>query len=163
HMTGPSDVPKDVPTDVISPTPLPPDQDNTPTEGEHFPRTRRAGWSRWQIFGPIGAALLAVMVAYALSLRAPRTIAGLRAAGEAVGGVPYGRLDAALDRVSDRFLDSRIVLAFGHDQRVVKRREVGYVVDRASAKELIVRAGKSGNPFADVALRSRARRGKVDL
>ena len=55
------------------------------------------------------------------------------------------------------------MLAFGKDERVVKRRDLGFVVDRAAAKELVEAAGKSGNPFADVALRSRARRGKVDL
>src|SRR5215475_8330351 len=119
-MTAESDVPRD----VIDPTPPSP-EDNTPTEGEHFPRTRRTGWSRWQIFGPIGAALVVVIVVYGWSLRAPRTIAGLRAGGEPVGDVPYGRLDAAVDRLSEHFLDTRIVLAFGSDQRVVKRREVG--------------------------------------
>jgi vancomycin resistance protein YoaR len=137
--------------------------ENTPLQGEHFPKAGGPGLTRLQIFGPLGAALAVVAGVYAWSLTSPTTIAGLRAGGQPIGGVAWASLDAALDKVVDGFLDSRIVLSFGKDERVVKRRDVGFVVDRAAARELVKAAGKSGNPLADVALRSRARRGKVDL
>src|SRR5207253_8638061 len=100
---------------------------------------------------------------YDWSLKTPHTISGLKAGGQPIGDVPYAQLDGAVDKVADRFLDTRIVLGIGSDQRIVRRRDVGFVVDRAAARELVRAAGKSGNPFSDVALRSRARRGKVDL
>jgi vancomycin resistance protein YoaR len=137
--------------------------ENTPTHGEHFPAARPPGWSRWQVFGPIGAGLLVVGAAYAWSLQSPRTVAGLKAGGQPVCDVPYAQLEGALDKAADQFLDTRIVIAIGSDQRVVRRRDVGFVVDRAQAKALVQAAGKTGNPLADLALRSRARRGKVDL
>lgn len=137
--------------------------ENMPTEGEHFPRAGAAGLTRAQIFAPLGCALLVVGAAYGWSLRAPRTIAGLRAGGQPIGDVAFGALDGAIARVADGYLDSRVVVAFGKDERVVKRRELGFVVDRAAARELVAAAGKSGNPLADVAERFAARRGRVDL
>src|SRR5437868_8903907 len=137
--------------------------ENTPLEGEHFPSSGGPGLSRAQIFAPLVAALAVVGAVYVWSLRAPRTVTGLRAGGQAIGDVAFARLDGALDKVADGFLDTRIALAFGKDERVVKRRDLGFVVDRAAAKEIVKSAGKSGNPLADLALRSRARRGKVDL
>jgi vancomycin resistance protein YoaR len=133
-----------------------------PTQGEHFPRVGTP-LTRWQIFGPLALALAAVIAVYVWSLRSTRTVTGLRAGGQPVGDVPFAALDAALDRMVDGFLDTKIVLAFGKDERVVKRRDVGFVVDKASTKELLQAAGKSGNPLSDLALRSRARRGRVDL
>ncbi|MGZ3427924.1 MAG: VanW family protein [Polyangia bacterium] len=137
--------------------------ENTPLQGEHFPRSGGAGLSRAQIFAPLLAAFVVVGAAYVWSLRTQRTVTGLRAGGQAIGDVPFAQLDGALEKLADGFLDTRIVLAFGKDERVVKRRDLGYVVDRAAAREIVKSAGKSGNPLADVALRSRARRGKVDL
>ena len=131
--------------------------------GEHLPRPDRPDLWRMQIFGPLIAALVAVGGLYGWSLHAPHTVAGLRAGGQPIGDVPFAELDAAVDKVADAVLDTRIVLAFGKDERMVKRRDLGFVVDHAAAKELVKSAGKSGNPLADVALRSRARRGKVDL
>jgi vancomycin resistance protein YoaR len=137
--------------------------ENTPLEGEHFADSSANRLTRRQIFGPLAVALVAVVAAYAWSLRAPRTVTGLRAGGQPIGDVPFARLDGALDRVIDRFLDARIVLAFGKDERVVKRRDAGFVVDRAAAQELVKSAGKSGNPLGDLLTRSRARRGRIDL
>ena len=137
--------------------------ENTPLQGEHFPGAGGAGLSRTQIFAPLAAALVIVGAVYGWSLRAPRTIVGLRAGGQPIGDVGYGALDGAIAKVADAYLDGPIVLAFGKDERVAKRRDVGFVVDRAAAKERIAAAGKSGNPFSDVAERLRARRGKVDL
>ncbi len=142
---------------------VPEPSENTPPHGEHFPRAGAAGLGRWQAFAPVVAALAVVAGAYAWSLRAPRTIAGLRAGGQPVGDVAFAELDRALDKVSDGFLDSRIVLAFGNDERIVKRRDVGFVVDRAAARELVRAAGKSGNPLSNLAARVQARRGKLDL
>src|SRR5947209_2673401 len=144
-------------------TPPPEHIENTPIEGEHFTGSGGGGLSRAQIFAPLACALLLVSAVYGWSLRAPRTIAGLRAGGQAVGDVAFGALDGALDKAADAYLDSRVVLTFGSDERVAKRRDLGFVVDRAAARELVKSAGKCGNPLADVALRFRARRGKVDL
>ncbi len=132
-------------------------------QGEHFPRPGAPGLSRAQIFGPLAGALVIVGAVYGWSLRTPRTVAGLRAGGQPIGDVAFATLDGALDRVAGGYLDSPIVLAFGKDERVVKRRELGFVVDRAAARQLVEAAGKSGNPFADVVERFRARRGRVDL
>src|SRR3954469_13287647 len=132
--------------------------ENTPMQGEHFPRSNAGGLSRAQIFGPLVCAFLVVGAVYGWSLRAPRTITGLRAAGQPLGDVAFGALDGALAKAADGFLDSRIVLAFGSDERVVKRRDLGFVVDRAAAHGLVAAAGKSGNPLADVATRFAARR-----
>jgi vancomycin resistance protein YoaR len=139
-----------------------PDPQNTPLAGEHFPKPS-LGLTRLQIFGPLAAAIAVVAVSYAWSLQTPRTIAGLRAGGQPVGDVPFAQLDAALDKVVDGFLDTRIVLAFGKDERVVKRRDVGFQVDRTAARDLLKAVGKSGNPFVDLATRTRARRGKADV
>ncbi|MCU1282440.1 MAG: hypothetical protein JWM53_5986 [bacterium] len=133
-------------------------------QGEHFPRSGGPGsLSRAQIFAPLVAALVVVGAVYVWSLRTPRTVTGLRAGGQPIGDVAFAQLDGALEKVADGFLDTRVVLAFGKDERVVKRRDLGFVVDRVAAKEIVKAAGKSGNPLADVAVRSRARRGKVDL
>jgi vancomycin resistance protein YoaR len=119
--------------------------------------------TRWQIFGPLGLALAAVIAVYVVSLRSQRTVTGLRAGGQPVGNVPFSELDHAIDQMVDGFLDTKIVLAFGKDERVVKRRDLGFVVDKAGTREMVQAAGKSGNPLSDLALRSRARRGRVDL
>src|SRR2546421_3761640 len=114
--------------------------ENTPLQGEHFPGSggpRGFDGARWQIFGPIVAALVVVGAAYAWSLKAPRTVTGLKAGGQPIGDVPHAQLDGALDRVVDGFLDTRIVVGIGTDQRVVRRRDVGFVVDRAAARELV--------------------------
>src|SRR5512135_1924829 len=137
--------------------------ENTPIQGEHFPGAGGPGLSRAQIFAPLVAALVIVGAVYGWSLRAPRTIVGLRAGGQPIGGVAFGALDGAIARVADAYLDGPIVLAFGKDERVARRRDVGFVVDRAAARERVAAAGKSGNPFSDVAERVRARRGRVDL
>jgi vancomycin resistance protein YoaR len=137
--------------------------ENTPIQGEHFPGAEGPGLSRAQIFAPLAAALVVVGAVYGWSLRAPRTIVGLRAGGQPIGAVAFGALDGALAKVADAYLDGPIVLAFGKDERVARRRDVGFVVDRAAAKERVEAAGKSGNPFADVAERVRARRGKLDV
>src|SRR6185503_737408 len=127
--------------------------ENTPLQGEHFPTGNGAGLSRAQIFAPLAAALVIVGAVYGWSLRAPRTITGLRAGGQPIGDVAFGALDGAIGKVADAYLDGPIVLAFGKDERVAKRRDVGFVVDRAAARERIEAAGKSGNPFTDVAER----------
>jgi vancomycin resistance protein YoaR len=148
--------------DLRGMTPASSPTENTPLQGEHFPRNG-AGLTRAQWFAPIVAALAVVGAVYGWSLKSPRTIAGLRAGGQPVGGVAFAALDGALDKVADGWLGSRITVAFGKDERTVTRRELGFVVDRAAARSMVVAAGKSGNPFADVVTRSRARRGKVDL
>ena len=84
----------------------PSSQENTPLQGEHFPRNG-GGLTRTQLFGPLIAALAIVGAVYGWSLRAPRTIAGLRAGGQPVGGVAFGALEGALDKVADGYLGSR--------------------------------------------------------
>ena len=115
--------------------------ENTPLQGEHFPKTGGPGLSRAQIFGPLGAALVVVGAVYGWSLRAPRTIAGLRAGGQPIGAVPFRALDGAIAKVADAYLDGPIVLTFGKDERTARRRDLGFVVDRVAARERIEAAG----------------------
>jgi vancomycin resistance protein YoaR len=139
-----------------------PVSDNTPTAGEHFPRVDR-GLTRLQLFGPLVAGVAIAAGSYAWSLAAARTVTGLRAGGQPIGGVAFAALDGAIDPVINGFLDGKIVLAVGKDERVARRRDVGFVVDRKEALERVRRAGRSGNPLDDLWLRARARRGRVDL
>src|SRR6478735_7313004 len=100
---------------LSQPPPSPMDE-NSPPPGEHFPRLANGGLTRWQIFGPLGLALAAVIVMYVVSLKTQRTVTGLRAGGQPVGNVAFGELDHAIDKMVDGFLDTRIVLAFGKDE-----------------------------------------------
>ena len=96
-------------------------------------------------------------------LRSQVTIAGLRVAGQPLGGVPFGELEARLADAAERYLDRPVVVALGAHEWTAKRRELGMVVDREQSAGEIRRAGKSGNPVEDLALRARAARGRVDL
>jgi vancomycin resistance protein YoaR len=139
-----------------------PEAQNTPTPGEHFPREGGA-FSRRQLAGVLALAVALVAGAYYLSLKGDVTLVGLRAGGEEVGGVKFAALDRALERAIDRFGDGKIVLAVGKDERVITRREAGFTVDRNELRRQVERAGRSGDPLADLFLRARARRGKIDL
>jgi vancomycin resistance protein YoaR len=143
--------------------PSPVHEENTPPRGEHFPDAAGTGFTRRQLSGVLTVALLLVAGSYVASLRGHTTIAGLRAGGEPVGGLDAARLEPALDRAIDRFLDGKVVLALGDDSREVTRREAGFVVDRGALAEAVLRAGRTGDALADLTLRARARRGKVDL
>jgi vancomycin resistance protein YoaR len=138
----------------------------TPTEGERVtppaPPAKRARW-RWPAATAATAAVALLVALYVYSVRAKVTIAGLRVGGRAVGGVAFGELDARVGQAIDAWLDDPIVLAFGRDERRATRRDVGWVVDRAEAVRMARAAGKRGNPIADLAARSRARRGRLDL
>ena len=145
-------------------TPPPDPYENTPIQGEHFPADRAAPGCRARRSSRRSRARWcssARSTAGRCARRAPSP--GCAPAGSRSATSPSRALDGALDKAADGYLDSRVALAFGKDERVVKRRDLGFVVDRAAARELDQGAGKSGNPLADVALRSRARRGKVDL
>lgn len=148
---------------AADPLPPSPGEENTPPRGQHFPRVGGGTLSRWQLLGPVAAGLVVAAAAYVWSVRTPRTITGLRAGGQAIGDVPFAALDGALGKAADAFLDTRIVLSFGGSERIVARRDVGFVVDRAAARALVEGAGKSGNPLGDLLTRARARRGRVDL
>jgi vancomycin resistance protein YoaR len=135
--------------------------EETPTEGERIePPVDRAPRRRRLV---AAAALTVLGGLYAHSVRAPVTIAGLRLGGQPVGGVPFARLETRVAEAVNHFLDERVVLAFGQDQVSATRREIGWVVDVPRALAEARAAGKSGNPFGDVAARSRARRGRLDL
>jgi vancomycin resistance protein YoaR len=115
----------------------------------------------WFVLAVVGLGLLAG--AYVWSLKSASTIAGLKVAGRPMGNVPFTRLEAEVAAASEQFLDGKIVLTLGKDEWPVKRREAGFVVDKTHALDEIRRAGKSGNPLEDLALRTRARRGRLDL
>jgi vancomycin resistance protein YoaR len=104
-----------------------------------------------------------VVAAYVHSVRAPSTIPGLKAGGQPIGAVPFAELDARLGKAIDGYLDGKLVLAFGKDEVKASRRDVGFVVDKAKLLEDVKRVGKTGNPLKDLAARTRARRGKLDL
>jgi vancomycin resistance protein YoaR len=109
------------------------------------------------------SAVALVAGAYVWSLRRPVTIAGLRAGGVDVGGVPFDALDETLARVADKILDEKIVLVAGDRERRSTRRELGVVVDRERLRRALIDAGRSGWPLEDLADRARARRGRLDL
>jgi vancomycin resistance protein YoaR len=147
-----------------------PTSENMAPHGQHFPGYRPdaahapdIGFSRRQLAVTLVLALALVAGGYVVSLRGQATIAGLRAGGELVGGVAFAQLDAPLERAIDRFLDGRIVLTLGSEERPVTRREAGFMIDRDAARRAIMTAGRSGDPLADLMLRARARRGRVDL
>jgi vancomycin resistance protein YoaR len=109
------------------------------------------------------AGLIAAGGIYLWSLKSVVTAEGLRLAGQPVGGVPFAELDARVRAVSEQFLDGDVLLKLSGEKWKAKRREVGFVVDRAEVVERLKQAGKSGNPFDDLSLRARAARGRVDL
>jgi vancomycin resistance protein YoaR len=115
----------------------------------------------WLVVGAAGVIL--TVSAYVWSLRSASTVSGLVVAGAPMGGVPFAEVGSRVDAAAQQFLDGKIVLAVGGRQWSVKRREAGLTVDRTRAVERVERAGKSGQPLEDLALRAQARRGKVDL
>ncbi len=119
-------------------------------------------WTR-----PVAAAgilaLAALVWVYVASVRSQQTIGGLRLGGQPMGGIAFSQLEPAMGAAIERFLDGKIAFVFGKEQIEASRRDAGFTVDRAEAVRLAKEAGKSGNPFKDLAMRSRARRGKVDL
>jgi vancomycin resistance protein YoaR len=134
--------------------------EHTPTEGElsavaaPLPRS-------WFVGAVVGVLLLAG--AYLLSLRSGSTIAGLRVAGREIGGVAFAELPSRLQPAIDAWLDQTVTLTVGKDELRAKRREVGFVVDQAAALAELRRVGRTGHPLTDLAMRARARRGRVDL
>ncbi|HZS37801.1 MAG TPA: VanW family protein [Polyangia bacterium] len=135
----------------------------TPTEGEQRAEPDARARRRWPTIAGGAVAFAALVALYVHSVRAPSTIAGLRVAGQPMGGVPFAELDARVGAAIDQFLDGRVVLAFGRDSLKATRRDAGFIVDRAEAVRAAREAGKRGNPLSDLAARSRARRGKLDL
>ena len=104
-----------------------------------------------------------VVFAYVHSVRSTVTIAGLKAGGQPIGSVPFGELDGRMAKAIDGYLDGKMVLAFGKDEVRASRRDLGFSVDKAKLIEDVKQAGKSGNPLKDLAARTRARRGKLDV
>src|SRR5258706_12492222 len=140
--------------------PLAEPEEHTPTGGELAPVATPLPRS-WFIGAVVGLAALGG--AYGLSLRRHSTIAGLRVAGQPIGGVAFDELPGKLQPAVDAWLDQTVTLTAGKDELKAKRREVGFVVDQAAAVEELRRAGRTGHPWSDLATRSRARRGRVDL
>lgn len=104
-----------------------------------------------------------VVFAYVHSVRSAVTIAGLKAGGQPIGSVPFAELDGRMAKAIDGYLDGKMVLAFGKDEVRASRRDLGFSVDKAKLIEDVKQAGKSGNPLKDLASRTRARRGKLDV
>ena len=91
---------------------------------------------------------------YVRSLAQPGAIAGLR-----VGGLPAHDADA----MADEWLGQKFAFVLGADRIEVTRKEAGFVVDRATLRNLLASAGRGGNPISDLRTRIAARRGRVDL
>jgi vancomycin resistance protein YoaR len=146
---------------------LPPDQplpDETPTHGERIARPMGLPprWARGLVAGGI-AAFFALVGMYVRSVKQPVTIAGLKVGEQPIGGVPFSELEARIGPALEKYLDGKLTLVFGKDEVRATRREVGFTVDRAAVLADVRAAGKHGNPLTDLAARSRARRGKLDL
>ncbi len=124
---------------------------------------RRGGRLPRAIAGVALLALALAAAAYLRSLRAPLVAGGLRAGGQDVGGVAFAALDARVAEVADRFLDAPLTLRFGGEKVRVRRRDAGFVADRALTAEEVRAVGHSGDPLVDVPERRRARRGELDL
>lgn len=100
---------------------------------------------------------------YLRSLGSPVAIAGLRVAGQPVGGLQGVALSERLARLADPALDAPVLVTVGADRLRATRRELGMTVDLAALVAHAERAGKSGNPIADLAQRRRALGGRLDL
>ena len=151
-----------IPPELESPTHAP--HDVTPTEGERLPVADASAKRFLRSVALGGMGVLGLLVgAYLMSLRSQTTIAGLKAGGQPVGGVSFAELDARMGKAIEAFLDGKIVLAFGKEEVEASRREAGFVVDKARAVRDAERAGRTGVPFTDLALRARARQGRLDL
>jgi len=136
-------------------------------QGEQLPQPgpSRRGFDRLTrigaAFGLVAFGLVAF--AYVRSVRAPRTIAGLKAGGQPIGGVAFAELDARMGQAIDGYLDGKLALLIGKDEVRASRRELGFTVDKGRLVEDVKQAGKTGNPLGDLAARTRARRGKLDV
>jgi vancomycin resistance protein YoaR len=111
------------------------------------------GRRRW-FFVAVGG-VLALAGAYVWLLASASTMAGLKVAGEPMGGVAFAELPARVKAAADKFLDGKIKLTLGKDEWQAKRRDVGLIVDQKRAIEELQKLGKSGNPVEDVLLRAR--------
>lgn len=138
--------------------------EHTPTHGERIARPPALPpvWVRGLVAAGVAGAV-ALTASYVHSVRAPVTIAGLRVGGQPIGGVAHAELEAKLRPALEAYLDGKIALTFGEDRVYATRREVGYAIDEAQVLAAVKAAGKSGNPLRDLAERTRARRGKLDL
>jgi vancomycin resistance protein YoaR len=165
-LNVPSDlIPTEVPADPPAPVVV---GNNTPPHGFHGEQLPKPApgpadkWARLLAAGGV-VAFFAIAAAYAYSVRSTVTIAGLKAGGQPIGGVPFGELDARMAKAIEGFLDDKIVLVVGREEHRASRREIGFVVDQGLLVREAKEAGKSGNPLKDLVARSRARRGKLDV
>src|SRR5262245_28721578 len=97
----------------------------------------------------------AAAIAYMASLGRTETIAGLRACGRDVGGVPFAALEGALRTACEPALDETLLLTVGDEKARGRRRDAGFTVDVDALSAAARRAGRSGSPFADLMERRR--------
>jgi len=115
-------------------------------------------------------ALLTVVLAYSLaaalylrSLADEHTAAGLRLAGQPIGGLLPSALPAAVAAIGEAALDEPVTLTIGPDRVRATRRELGLTVDVTAMVAEAARVGRTGNPLADLRARRAAARGQLDL
>lgn len=111
-----------------------------------------------------GAATAAVLAgAWETSQSADRTIPGLQLAGEEIGGIERGEVEAIAAAAGERTLDRRMTLAAGAVTATTTARALGAVPDPAAVVDQALGYGRSGDLIADLRARSRARAGQIDL
>lgn len=107
--------------------------------------------------------IVAAAVSYLVSLSTPRVIPGVTLCSEPVGGVAHAELDRVVRRAAARVAQTPIVLRIGDERLEVSRRELGVRVELAATQRRLAEVGKTGDLFADVHARLRARRGALDV
>lgn len=139
-----------------------PDEAGAQGRGER----KQGGRALWLVMLVAGLGLTVYGAAawtYLRAVRSTETVTGLRAAGRDVGGVPFSSLPERLAQLGDAALDEPMTLRVGGVSARLSRREAGFIVDVPAFTAHVEHAGKTGNPFLDLPLRDRARRGHVDI
>jgi hypothetical protein len=111
-----------------------------------------------------GAATAAVLAgAWETSQSSDRTVPGLRLAGEDVGGIERGEVEAIAAVAGERILDRNMTLAAGSVSAKTTARALGAVLDPGAVVDQALAYGRSGDLIGDLRARARARAGTADL
>lgn len=118
--------------------------------------------SLMMVAGTIAAAAV-LFGAWQSSLDDPRVVPGLTLAGEPIGGLSPGEVEAVAVSASARTLDRTLTLEAGPVSTTTTARALGAVPSPDAVVEQALAHGRSGDLIADLQARARAREGDVDL